>query len=160
MLVHQRVIIYDSVFSSKPSHLGVPNFEVEMSRVTYGNGTKMLSALTIPWPGVAKCVLVSSMRFHGHPSHTGNLNPWIIPIQELAEFQQILIIPYLILKHGAFQMGLPPVIWKIGLSWIHVQKTIQLLGLQFFKSHLPGLDTRLPGAQRRCWPTGSQWGRY
>ena len=81
----------------------------------------------------------------------GNLNQWILPIQELAEFQQILM-PFF---NGAFQMGLPPVIWKIGLSWIHEKKTVQLLGLQFFKAHLPGLDTRLPGAQRRCWPTGS-----
>ena len=29
-------------FSSKPSHFGAPNFEAEMSGVTYGNGSKMV----------------------------------------------------------------------------------------------------------------------
>ena len=58
----------------------------------------------------------------------GNLNQWILPIQELAEFQQILM-PFF---NGAFQMGLPPVIWKIGLSWIH-EKNRPAIGAPIFQ---------------------------
>ena len=37
-----------------------------------------------------------------------------------------------ILKNGAFQMGLPPVIWKIGLSWIH-EKNHPAIGAPIFQ---------------------------
>ena len=80
----------------------------------------------------------------------GNLNQWILPIQELAEFQQILM-PFF---NGAFQMGLPPVIWKIGLSWIHEKKPSSYWGSNFsrptFLDSTPGSPAHNVAAGRQA----------